>query len=215
MPEPPALPALLRIAAKRCVIVGGGSVARRRAATLLEAGAHVTVIAPDIDPQLTDPPLTLIRREYQTGDLDSAALVVIATNNPTVNDTVHRDARGAHGSTTLVNRADDPALGDITIPAHARTGPITIAVDTAATSPAAAATIRDQLLAHLDPDWPRLLETIAPYRAQIRNQPLPPQQRKQKLAALTSPDALAAIKSPDPHAITHYCRSLVDPPTTA
>ena len=48
----PDLPVMLRIEGKRCVIVGGGPVARRRAAALLEAGGRVTVVSPQIDPDL-------------------------------------------------------------------------------------------------------------------------------------------------------------------
>jgi len=200
------LPVMLNVRGRRCVVVGGGSVARRRIAALLEAGGQVTVIAPQVD--LDEPmraQVNVVGRRYQRGDLAGAFLVVIATDQPQVNEAAASEARQLGA---LVNRADDPASGDVTIPAHAHHGPITLAVHTQSISPAAAAAVRRELSAALDPDWISLLQTIAPYRARIQAQCADPQQRQQKLAALGSAHAMECLKKGGLAALQTHCEEL-------
>ncbi len=201
----PDLPVMLNVRDRRCVVIGGGPVARRRAAALLAAGATVTVIAPQLD--LSDLPVTTIERAWQPGDLAGAFLVVIATDDPAVNAAAANEARQAGA---LVNRADDPAAGDLLIPAHRHEGPITLAVHTGGISPAAAAAIRDELAAALDRDWITLLETIAPYRARIQETIADPAERRRRLTQLASPDALAALRTGGANALQKFCEQVLD-----
>lgn len=102
---------------QRCVVVGGGNVALRKATSLLKAGAAVTVIAPEILPaiitlQRTFPALTLCQRHYKTGDASQAFLVIAATDNRNVNETIVREAKENH---CLVNVADDPNAGNFSV----------------------------------------------------------------------------------------------------
>ena len=102
---------------RHCVVVGGGSVALRKLKSLLEAGAAVTVIAPEILPEITAlqrtfPALTLCHRNYETGDLRDTFLVIAATDNRNVNAAVVREAREQQ---CLLNVADDPDAGNFTV----------------------------------------------------------------------------------------------------
>ena len=102
---------------RRCVVVGGGNVALRKTKSLLEAGAVVTVIAPVILPEIIAlqrkfPALTLCRRDYETGDLAKAFLVIAATNNRRVNEAVVREADCNH---CLLNVTDDPEAGNFSV----------------------------------------------------------------------------------------------------
>lgn len=203
------LPAMLHISGRRCVIVGGGSVAKRRAASLLEAGAAVTVIAPRIEAELAASPVAAVRRPYQAGDLDGAFLVVIATDDPGVNQRVADDARAAR---VLTNRSDDPQAGDLIIPAHAHHGPITLAVQTGGASPAAAAAIRRELSAALDPDWARLLEAVAPFRAALQSSVADPASRQEKLRRLADAEAMQTLKARGLDALLERCRAICDTP---
>ncbi|NBB83444.1 MAG: bifunctional precorrin-2 dehydrogenase/sirohydrochlorin ferrochelatase [Alphaproteobacteria bacterium] len=156
------LPVMLSVSGRRAVVVGGGAVAARRAATLVDAGAAVTVIAPEVDDSLADlEGIDVQRRAYKHGDVRDAAIVVIATDNPSVNARVAADAEKAG---VLTNRTDDAHAGDVAIPAHRRFGPLTIGVSTDGISAAAAGRIADELVESLDPTWPRLLAAVAPYR---------------------------------------------------
>ena len=190
----------------RCVVVGGGSVAARRARILSQAGAKVTVIAPSMDQQLSQMTLIAHARAYETGDLRDARLVVIATDDPALNDRIARDARDVGA---LVNRADKPEAGDVNFCAQGCTGPVHIGVHTGGISAAAAAAIRDELLDKLDPDWLRLLDTVAPFRDTIQNQwPNDGDHRRALLRKLTDTRALAILKQGGPAALAEHCRRI-------
>ena len=200
------LPVMLKIEARRCVVVGGGRVACRRAASLLEAGAEVVVISPRVDSKLVELDVTIHQRGYESGDLDGAFLVVVATNDPQVNSRVGLDAQAAG---VLTNRADDPNQGDVVIPAHARHGPVTVAVSTGGVSAEAASTIRRYLSNALDPDWPRLLQIIAPYRTRAVNEVPDPLLRRQQLKRLASAEALDKLKMEGESGLHQYCLKTV------
>lgn len=144
-------PAILRISGRRCVVVGGGEVARRKVQGLLAAGARVRLIAPHLHPQLqknTD--IELICRPFLADDLAGAFLVFAATNDREVNAEV---AAAARQQGALVNSADDPDGSDFHLPAVLQRGALTVAVSSGGGSPAFAAQLRDRLAARLGPEW--------------------------------------------------------------
>lgn len=167
---PQHLPVMLNLRGRRCVVVGGGAVASRRAASLVGCGAQVVVVAPAMDEKLDALLIERAERGYEAGDLDGAFLVVIATDQPAVNQHVADDADELG---VLINRADDAEAGDLTVMAHDRRGPLTVAVDTAHTSASAAKQIRAELLEALDDDWVTLLAEARPWRANIQRQKTP------------------------------------------
>lgn len=205
------LPVILNVEGQRCVVIGGGRVACRRAKALRHAGANVVVIAPKIAPQILEGDIVTEHRPYRQGDLNGARLVVVATNIAHLNDLVAKDAQKAGA---LVNRTDDPPAGDISIPAHAHHGPITIAVDTGGISPTVAAAIRRQLSDSLDPDWLCLLEIVSPYRAAIQEQSSEPTRRQDQLRQLSSFEALATLKERGPEALHKLCQQITSKPTS-
>lgn len=198
-------PVMLKVQGRRCVIVGGGRVALRRAASLLECQARVTVIAPQIAPELRSLAVTCVERAYQAGDLANALLVVVATNDPAVNAQVAADAAAAG---VLVNRSDDPEAGDLSIPAHAHHGPITLAVTTGGISATAAAQIRRELSQALDPAWEQLLAIAAPYRDLIQQRMPAGSQRVARLSKLCDSEAMALLKVHGSEAFGRYCEQL-------
>jgi precorrin-2 dehydrogenase/sirohydrochlorin ferrochelatase len=202
----PALAVSLSVEGKRCVILGGGAVALRRASALLGAGAAVIVIAPHIDPALAVMPIEAVPRLYQSGDLAGAFLVVIATDQGPTNEAAAAEAtrRGI-----LVNRADDGEAGDLRFPASARLGPITVSVDTDAGLPGAAAAIRGELMAALDPGWADLLDIAVPFRDAIRQAIAEPDRRRGLIRRLTDHDAVSHYRSRGPGAYRAHCQSLL------
>ena len=161
----PGLPALIQLEGRRCLVVGGGAVAVRRARALIEAGGSVRVVAPRIDDALAAMPVATARRGFEPGDLEGVFFVVCAADAAAVNEAVAEEARQRG---VLVNRADRPEVGDVSIPAHRRVGPITLAVDTGGVSASAAAKIRDAMARSIDPVWPALLEAAKPWRIEIQ-----------------------------------------------
>jgi siroheme synthase-like protein len=118
-------------------------VAARKAKGLLECGAIVTVIAPDVGDDMTRlAPLRIERRPYATGDVAGYRLVITATGITAVDGAVYADAEAAG---IWVNSADDVAHCTFILPSVHRDGAVTIAVSTGGTSPALASWLRARL----------------------------------------------------------------------
>lgn len=139
-------PTSLRLAGLKVLVVGGGELAERRAKSLVRAGAVVTVVAPTITHGLSQlhaaGDLIWIRREYQSGDLKGCWLVQIATNDPTLNDTI---ADEAYSAQIFCFKAGDPDGATAWRPAVANLGALTLSVSADA-NPTLAMTTRDHLL---------------------------------------------------------------------
>ena len=140
------LPISLRPNGRRAVIVGGGSVAARKAESLVSAGFPIFVVSERIGEDLRAlvdaSGGALAERDYAPGDLDDAVLAIAATNDAEVNGRVVADARGSH---VLVCDAADPDRGDFTMMATRRSGDLTISVDSGGASPAFARRIASEL----------------------------------------------------------------------
>lgn len=204
----PDLPVMLKVRGWRCVVVGGGGVAQRRARALVEAGADVIVVAPAMDDAFSGLGVTVVQRGFEAGDLEGARLVVIASDDAATNEAAAAEAK-VRG--ILVNHAGAPDNGDFDVPAHTRHGPLTLAVHTGGISPAAAATIRRTLSDALDADWPRLLELAAPYRSLIQQRYADPAQRQARLRRLTDPAAMAILKAQGDTALRRHFDALSAP----
>lgn len=168
---PPAIyPLALDIRGQRCVIVGGGAVAERKARGLLASGGTVTVFAPEVTAGLAalarEGSLTHERRSYAAGDLTGARLAFAATNRREVNAAVTADARALG---VLLSVADRPAEGHFILPATSRRGGFTIAVFTSGRSPLLAALARDRLAANLTGGFIELLDRVAALRRARRH----------------------------------------------
>jgi siroheme synthase-like protein len=157
-------PVSLVVAGKRCVVIGGGSVAARKAAALVEAGAEVLVVAPHICDQIRAMPVDMAERPYRRGDLDGAWLGIAATNDPDVNRQVRADGDSAR---VWINAADDPDACAFTLPAVLRRGPVTVAVSTGGHSPALAGWLRDQVAGQLGPEIASLAELLSEARDEL------------------------------------------------
>lgn len=154
------VPVGLDLRGRRVLVVGGGTVGRRKAAAALDGGATVRIVDPEPPPDGWNVG-EWIREAYREGHLDEMVLVFAAAT-PEVNARVVSDAnrRGL-----LVNSATDPATGDFVLPAVVRRGDLTIAVATGGAAPALARRIREKLEAEYDEPfatWIRLLERIRP-----------------------------------------------------
>ena len=120
-------PVMLDVKGRRCLVVGGGGVALRKVQGLLESGAELTVVAPDVVPALVvlaeAGKLALEKRSYSPGEAAAFALVFAATDQADVNEQVFRDGDAAG---RWVNVADDPQRCSFHLPARVRRGPLQI-----------------------------------------------------------------------------------------
>jgi siroheme synthase-like protein len=124
------------------LVVGGGPIAYRKAAGLADAGAVVTVVAPEVVAELAALAATVHLRPYLRGEAAEYQLAITATNDSSVNAQVAADAKAAH---VWANSADDPENCSFILPAVARRGLVTVAVSTGGASPALAGTVRSQI----------------------------------------------------------------------
>jgi precorrin-2 dehydrogenase/sirohydrochlorin ferrochelatase len=150
-------PIFLDIGGRRCVVVGGGEVANRKARKLLQARARVVVISPEIGAELESVAVEVYRRPYKDGDLEGAYLAFAATDSREVNAAVAREA-GERG--IPVNVADKPSDGDFALPSTLRRGRLQVAVSTGGVSPTLARRIKDELEAIFGPEWAGIVEEL-------------------------------------------------------
>lgn len=158
----------LTVHGRLAVLVGGGSVAARKAELLQEAGMELTVVAPQLAPQLAvraaEGGIRWLARHYQPDDLRDAFLVVAATNLRAVNQQVAQDACQLG---LLVNVADAPQEGTCSFPALLQRGALQVAVSTGGGAPAFAAAVRDELALLLDGAYGEALELLALQREKL------------------------------------------------
>lgn len=156
-------PLFMDVSGRRCVVVGGGGVATRKARALLESGAIVTVVSPEVTPGIEGMDVTVERRPYAPGDLAGSFLAFAATDSREVNAAVAREARE---SGIPVNVADRPAEGDFAVPSTLRRGGLQVAISTGGASPTLARGIRDALEERFVPEWAGIVERYGTARAQ-------------------------------------------------
>ena len=155
-------PVALNLAGRRCLVVGGGSVAARKAASLKECGAQVVLIAPQSSPEISALEVEVRPREFQPGDCAGMALVFACTNNSQVNAAIRDEARGLN---IWCGAAD--ATGDLNGMAAVRRGDLTIALSTSGGSPALARHLKEKIAATIGPEYETLLEILAERRKQL------------------------------------------------
>jgi siroheme synthase-like protein len=151
----------LDLRGKRCLVVGGGRVAGEKALGLLEAGADVTVVAPEVEHELEELPVELHRRVFTRSDVVDRFLVIAATNDRLVNAAVSGAARDRN---VPCNVADDPELCSFILPAVVREGPIVAGISTGGASPALAQRLRAEVAELIGPEHAELAERLSALR---------------------------------------------------
>lgn len=195
MNSPSPYPVALKLAQRPCLVVGGGRVAARKVRDLLDAGAQVTVVAPEpveaID-QLAHR-ITLHRRAYRPGDEAGAFLVFAATDDAQVNRDV---AVRAQQAGALVNAADAPDRCDFFIPAHLRRGDLMITVSTGGAAPSYARELRQQLESQIGPEHAEALALVTEARTELlENRDLTSDQRGELMRRIVRLPLVKIIRS--------------------
>jgi siroheme synthase-like protein len=157
--------ACLDLRDRDCLVVGGGRVATEKVRGLLRSGAAVTVVAPEVEPELRRSGATVHERRFTDSDVVGRFLVIAATSDRNVNAAV---STAAERRNTPCNVADDPELCSFILPAVVRRGSIVVGVSTGGASPALAQRIRDDVEALLGPEHEELAERLAALRPWAR-----------------------------------------------
>ncbi|MFC7058466.1 precorrin-2 dehydrogenase/sirohydrochlorin ferrochelatase family protein [Halovenus salina] len=209
------IPLFHDVEGKRVLVVGGGSVARRRARRFVPA-AEVTVVAPEFVDGFAES-CDLVRRELPPeatretldevipGDgLDGTFLVVVATDDTAVNDAV---AAAADEAGCLVNRADE--TGDVVVPSRIESAEISVALSTRGASPATTKYLRQELTPLIE-EADGMVQIQRTLRAELKETMSSQQERKRRLrAVLDSPDVWDLLPD-DPERAMTLARDIVE-----
>ncbi|RJQ08039.1 MAG: bifunctional precorrin-2 dehydrogenase/sirohydrochlorin ferrochelatase [Dehalococcoidia bacterium] len=151
------------------LLVGGGHVALEKIGRLVDSGARVTLVAPELIPTVRAYAdagrVRWLPRPFMDGDTGGQRFVFVATDNGEVNRRVADEARAAG---ILVNAADDVDNCDFILPSVVRKGSIQIASSTAGTSPAMARWLRERLTEFLNDDIDILATLLGEIRREVR-----------------------------------------------
>jgi len=185
-------PAFLNLKGKTAVVIGGGKVAERKILTLLKAGSDVKVISPHLTKRIEKEKLRgrikHIPRQYGKGDLKDAFLVIAATDSPTINDRVSKDAP------SLVNVVDTPYLCNFIVPSIMNRGPLNIAVSTSGISPALSRSIRKELEKLYGPEFNNYLKLLRKIRSKALDVIDDKKKRGELLKAISSEKMIRMLR---------------------
>lgn len=185
-------PVYLNLRGRRCVIIGGGTVAEGKIARLLDSGARICVVSPDATPGIrqlvADGSVQWEERKYRDGDLEGAFIAIAATNVREVNRQIFEEAneRGV-----ILNAVDDPPNCSFIAPSIVQRGPVTLAISTGGVSPALARKLRESLQSSDDLAWADLASTMAVARSHLREAGLLSTIDPQRWQCCITPDLLA------------------------
>jgi precorrin-2 dehydrogenase/sirohydrochlorin ferrochelatase len=192
------LPIFLDVTGRKCVVVGGGEVAARKVESLLEAGAQVTVVSPELGPSsaaLAERGAFIhLNRDYKRGDMRHSVLVYAATDDRKL----HRELAAEAAELRIpLNVADDPELCSFIAPAVVKQGLLQVAVSTTGASPAFAARLRRSLAAQFGTEYAAAIQILRAARVRLRAQNLPQSERSRRLKALAESELTDVIRIGD------------------
>ncbi len=162
------LPIFLKLAGRRCLLVGGGNVALDKIGSLLKTGLKLRVVAPEARPEVRqlaiEGKIEWVQRAFELSDLDGIFLAVAATDSPEVNASVYR---GAAERGVLCNSVDDIPNCDFFFGSVVSRGDLQIAISTAGQSPALAQRLRREIDEQLPQDLGPWLENLGQLRREV------------------------------------------------
>jgi precorrin-2 dehydrogenase/sirohydrochlorin ferrochelatase len=187
-------PVNLDLKGRKCVVVGGGSVAERKVKTLIEFGAAVTVVAPELTAGLAELAGSgSIRHEagvFAPEVLDGAFIAIAATDDREVNRAVYTES---NRRSVLVNVADDPELCTFFLPAFVRRGELTISVSTSGESPSFARRIREEFELQFGPEYGEMADLLGELRDEVKGRYTSMNDRQKAFLRILDSDVLELL----------------------
>lgn len=171
-------PLLLDLRGRKCLVVGGGKVAQRKARSLLKAGASVWIISPNLTKGLeklkTSKRVFYIKSGYQKKYLKDAMLVIAATYDGKINSEIAEDAKNLK---VLANVVDSPAMSNFIVPSSLSKGDLLISISTNGKAPGLSKRIRKDLSRLLIPRYAKFLSLLEKLREDLKQRCLEPRLR--------------------------------------
>lgn len=163
-------PIFCNLEGRSVLVVGGGKVACRKIESLRFQGAAITVVSPDVVPELQqiiiESGIHWLPRRFEESDLNGIHLVFAATNDANVNQDI---ATSAKSKGLLVNSVTNPEVGNFYVPSRVSRGPLQIAISTSGYSPAAAKQIKEQIALQYPDEYETYLELLNEVRDFLKN----------------------------------------------
>ncbi|MDR1616895.1 MAG: bifunctional precorrin-2 dehydrogenase/sirohydrochlorin ferrochelatase [Syntrophomonadaceae bacterium] len=188
-------PVFLNLAGKNCLVVGGGRVATRKAADLLDYKAEITVVSPEAGAKIKgwDETGGIVWRKklFSPDDLSGMYLVMAATGSPLLNREIAELCRRRG---IMINAADDPDNCDFFVPSVMRRKSLAIAVSTEGKSPLFARLLRQRLESVITDSYGDLVELLGEKREIIRAMALDDSQRRQLVTSLIDESTLEFLE---------------------
>jgi siroheme synthase-like protein len=210
MLDTPFYIACLKLAGRRCVVVGGGEIGLEKVEGLLACDGDVVLVSPDAVPELeqlaAEGSIEWVRREYEPADLEGAFLVVASTDSTDTNIRVFEDAERR---AMLVNVVDVPPLCNFILPAILRTGPLAIAISTAGASPALAKRMKREIGSLFGEEYARLAILLNEARGWAKATLPTYQDRKDFFEGIVNgdPDPIELLRAGDEQAVRELIES--------
>ncbi len=202
-------PIYLDIKGKNCLIVGGGPVGIRKAATLERCGAKVRIISETfltgID-ELKKTGICFVKKKYEKQEMKGMFLVFAATNNADLNQEIKKDALELG---ILCNIADSLDNSDFLLPSTVERGNLVIAVSTSGSSPAMAKKIRQDLGFQFGPEYATFLQLMENIRKRFLLSDNDPDENKKIFYDLIDKGLLEFIKAKDEKSINRVLREVL------
>jgi precorrin-2 dehydrogenase/sirohydrochlorin ferrochelatase len=189
-------PVNLDIKNRACLVIGGGGVGTRKVKTLVDCGAMVTVVSPEVSAQLEKMAaaglITLEKRAYSATDLQGKFLVIGATDDEVLNRRIHADAEDLN---TLCNIADRPEICNFILPAIVNRGDLVLAVSTSGKSPAYAKKMRKDLEKQFGEEYEPFLRLMGAIRERLLCEQHAPEAHKPLFEKLITAGLLDLIRA--------------------
>lgn len=201
--------AMLKLKGKSCVIIGGGSVAARKLATLGEAGAKLTMIAPEFCSEALAAAeiysCKVLQERYKPEHLKGAFITIAATDSKEIN----REITAA--ASLLVNNITEPELSNFIVPASMHVGEIKLTITTGGI-PAYTRFLKSFLKQKLTPAFAEFNEFLKDQRQLVKNIPSTPVERtafwrstlNQEVLNLLEADDAVQAKEKVKHAVNSF-----------
>jgi len=205
-------PMFVDLEGRRCVVVGGGPIATEKVEKLLDHGAVVRLVSPQITSGLArmieDGVIAEHReRTYRPEDLEGCFLVIAATNLDPINRMVWQDAEARN---MVCNVVDVPPLCNFIVPSIVRRGELALAISTGGASPVVAKHIRRQLDETYGPEWEALVSLLRELRDELKARYLDMPSRRDAVEVLMESDVLRLLAEGDEAGAMELARQVLD-----
>ncbi len=203
-------PIFLKVENRFCLVVGGGEVGARKVETLVNCGASVGVVSPEVVPWLEEEirkgTVELVGSHYQEDQLQGCFLVIAATDDMELNCRIARDAEQRR---ILCNVVDYPKEGDFILPALVQRGALTLAVSTSGKSPALARELRQDLEQRFGMEYAHFLELMGAVRNRVLEESQDFRANKEKFNQLVKSDLLELVRRRDYEGVDRLLRTVL------